>query len=329
MHSEFRKTRSPYGFPFLDPRATENLYAMIEKIKKLLIDENYRGVIPGTLDFPETFQEYETFDAFHSRDSHGEDLYLRSDATAQIIKGFANFLEHSHEKINEYKYFYVLPVFRDARKSYPRLREIYQVGAENIGMDSDMAMPELVYLADKMMKQTIGKETRFIIGDVRVLHYISEYSSSIKIKDMILNRDVPSLSKEFGELGWDLSMVNQMWSVMLYAPELLEWKERWNFIKSKLNNKLHQAFMNEIERLSAPVQKIHADIEKKGVNISWEPLLVRNVEYYTGFIFEGYVEGLSVAPLRGGSYDNLVGKYSRRDMTACGFALDMSSLILL
>ena len=42
MHSEFRRTRSPYGFPFLDTKATENLFLKIEKMLSVLISATSR-----------------------------------------------------------------------------------------------------------------------------------------------------------------------------------------------------------------------------------------------------------------------------------------------
>jgi len=327
MHSEFRRTRSPYGFPFLDTAITENLYSKTEKLKELLIKENYKGVVPATLDFPETFQEYETFRAFQVRDSRGEDLYLRSDATAQVIKGFTNLLEHTDVSGKEFRYFYMLPVFRDARKSYPRLREIYQAGVENIGMDSETAIPDLIRLAQRIMTQIMGINVKLLLGDIRVYHYLAKYINHGEIKEMSLARDVPALEREFIENGWSASVIRELLNLLYYAPDFPEWQKQWRHIRQGLNHKLQLSFMNDIERLVQPAKTICDTLAAEKIDISWEPVLVRKVDYYTGLIFEGYVSGLSHSPLRGGAYDNLIGKYSSRDMTACGFALDISEIL--
>jgi|GEM_PF-1420274 len=328
MHSEFRRTRSPYGFPFLDTSTTEDLYAKTEKIKAILTAENYKGVMPATLDFPETFREYETFDAFSSRDSRGEDLYLRSDATAQVIKGFTNLLEYSDVEGKEYKFFYMLPVFRDARKSYPKLREVFQVGVENIGMDSHTAIPDLIRLADRIMRQVLKVEVKLVLGDIRVFHYIADSINSPDLKDMVLSRDVPSLAAVFADKGWNTNTCGQLLNLLLFAPDYDQWKTRWAALKQGLNDNVQLAFMEDIERLVVPARTMCQALNKEKIEISWEPVLVRKVDYYTGLIFEGYVEGMSASPLRGGAYDNLIGKYSSKDMSACGFAIDMSGILL-
>lgn len=328
MHSEFRKTRSPYGFPFLDPNIAENLFKKTDQIKSLLIAEGYRGVVPATLDFPETFQEYETFNAFTSRDSLGEDLYLRSDATAQVIKGFSNFLEHSHNEDESYRFFYALPVFRDARKSYPKLREVYQIGAEHIGSDSLKTIPGLIRLAWKIMKEILAIDVQMIIGDIRVYQYISRMLQTNQLKEMVQNRDVTALELLFTADGWAPDIARKLWTLLLYAPEFNEWQNQWKELKSSLTEPKQIEMINDMEELVEPSRKMNEDLQKKNIPICWEPLLVRNVDYYTSIIFEGYVNGLSYSPLRGGAYDHLVAKYSNRQMNACGFALDMSSLIL-
>jgi len=300
-----------------------------EKIKKLLTSENYKGVIPATLDFPETFQEYEKSSAFEVRDSLGEDLYLRSDATAQVIKGFTNLLEHNDVKNKEYKFFYMLPVFRDARKNYPKLREIFQVGVENLGMDSEVAIPDLIRLADQILKQIMQVKVKFVLGDIRLFHYIERYLNNHEIKKLILSRDVPSLGSFFVENGWSQDITNELLSLLLFAPEYTEWKNRWSHLKQKLNHNLQFAFMHDIEHLVEPALKMFNVLNNENIEIIWEPVLVRKVDYYTGLIFEGYVEGMSVSPLRGGAYDNLIGKYSSKDLTACGFAIDLSGILLL
>jgi ATP phosphoribosyltransferase regulatory subunit len=312
----------------MDRAASAEFFAINEKIKKILESDGYHGVIPPTLDFPETFQEYESFDAFQVRDSLGEDLYLRNDVTAQIIKGFTNFLEYSEESEKEFKFYYMLPVFRDARKSYPRLREIYQMGAENLGIEPEKAIPMLIKLSSKIVNEILNVPVTMILGDIRIYNYLSMSINNPEIKNMIQDRDVPSLSGVFQEQGWGANDANKIWSLLLYVSTYEEWLNSWRDLKKSLNNSLQAAFMDDVERLVIPGAKAVDFLQKENINISWEPLVVRKVDYYTGFIFEGFVEGQSSSPLRGGTYDNLVGKYSNRDMTASGFALDISAFLL-
>ena len=53
--------------------------------------------------------------------------------------------------------------------------------------------------------------------------------------------------------------------------------------------------------------------------------MVHQIDYYTGVVFRGYVEGAGEAVLSGGRYDDLVGVFGR-DTQATGFAVDVDAV---
>ena len=53
--------------------------------------------------------------------------------------------------------------------------------------------------------------------------------------------------------------------------------------------------------------------------------MVHQIDYYTGVVFRGYVEGAGDAVLSGGRYDNLVGLFGR-EAQATGFAVDVDAV---
>lgn len=53
--------------------------------------------------------------------------------------------------------------------------------------------------------------------------------------------------------------------------------------------------------------------------------LVHQIDYYTGVVFRGYVEGAGDAVLSGGRYDNLVGVFGR-EAQAIGFSVDVDAM---
>ena len=53
--------------------------------------------------------------------------------------------------------------------------------------------------------------------------------------------------------------------------------------------------------------------------------MVHQIDYYTGVVFRGYVEGAGEAVLSGGRYDNLVGCFGR-EAQATGFAVDVDAV---
>ena len=63
--------------------------------------------------------------------------------------------------------------------------------------------------------------------------------------------------------------------------------------------------------------------------IVFDPTLVRGMSYYTGTIFEIAIPGLGVRCGGGGRYDKMVGKFTGRDVPACGFSIGFERIILL
>jgi len=62
-----------------------------------------------------------------------------------------------------------------------------------------------------------------------------------------------------------------------------------------------------------------------GAYVRFDLGMVHQIDYYTGVVFRGYVEGAGDAVLSGGRYDNLVGVFGR-DTQATGFAVDVDAV---
>ena len=62
-----------------------------------------------------------------------------------------------------------------------------------------------------------------------------------------------------------------------------------------------------------------------GQYIRFDLGMVHQIDYYTGVVFRGYVEGAGDAVLSGGRYDNLVGVFGR-EARATGFAVDVDAV---
>ncbi len=62
-----------------------------------------------------------------------------------------------------------------------------------------------------------------------------------------------------------------------------------------------------------------------GPYIRFDLGLVHQIDYYTGVVFRGYVEGAGDAVLSGGRYDGLVASFGR-DAPATGFAIDVDAV---
>ena len=64
-----------------------------------------------------------------------------------------------------------------------------------------------------------------------------------------------------------------------------------------------------------------------GVQIVFDPTLVRGMGYYTGPIFEVTVDNFGISIAGGGRYDEMIGKFSGEDVCACGFSIGFERII--
>ena len=63
--------------------------------------------------------------------------------------------------------------------------------------------------------------------------------------------------------------------------------------------------------------------------ITFDPTLVRGMSYYTGTIFEISIPQFGGSCGGGGRYDKMVGKFTGKDVPACGFSIGFERIILL
>ena len=63
--------------------------------------------------------------------------------------------------------------------------------------------------------------------------------------------------------------------------------------------------------------------------IVFDPTLVRGMSYYTGPIFEISMDEFGSSVGGGGRYDGMVGRFTGRDVPACGFSIGFERIILI
>jgi ATP phosphoribosyltransferase regulatory subunit HisZ len=75
------------------------------------------------------------------------------------------------------------------------------------------------------------------------------------------------------------------------------------------------------------LRALYGGLEEWGIadRVIFDLGLVRQLDYYTGAVFEVYDPAVGFALGGGGRYDGLLGRYGR-DLPACGLALDLQAV---
>ena len=83
-----------------------------------------------------------------------------------------------------------------------------------------------------------------------------------------------------------------------------------------------------IPNLRETIETVEA-VKQADFRMVFDPTIVRGMSYYTGTIFEIAMPELGISAGGGGRYDGMVGKFTGRDVPACGFSIGFERIILI
>lgn len=245
--------------------------------------------------------------------STGDVVALRPDITPQIARLVATRLRGKAEPL---RFCYNGRVIRFEEKGSGKEREIFQVGCELMGLFSPEADAEIIALAVKAI-ETLGiKDVVLDIGHTGFLRFLLGKTGDARreIEEALKKKDQEALTK----VASKAPIPQTIKEVILSLPELYGSRE----ILGKFKNlNVIKRYIKEIEGVLSLLDEFDLNCE---VNVDLGEL--RGFNYYTGVTFEIISPCVSSSLVRGGRYDELVGKYGY-DCAATGFAVDIEALL--
>ena len=243
-------------------------------------------------------------------DTDGRLMALKPDVTLSIVKGS----EASAEKL--IKVYYNENVYRVSRgtKSF---KEIMQAGLECMGSIGDTEIVEVISLAAKSL-DVISENYVLELSDLDIVSGVLDaYSVSTVAKDEILK--LLGEKNYFGilevcerEALSEESALTLGKLVSLYGPPEQIKKELGLF-------GLTDHLKSEIKRFICVLDSLDND------NIRVDFSVMNDMNYYNGFAFRGFIEGIPTGILSGGQYDKLMSKM-HKNAGAIGFAVYLDEL---
>lgn len=245
---------------------------------------------------------------FKINECTGRLLVLRPDMTTPIARIVATKLPNAALSARLY---YMQKVFRAGQPDTGRSTEIMQGGIEMLGyrgLDADimmivMAVDALRACTDAKIHIEIGHAGYFKTLAARLSMNDTEFE---RMRGYIENKNFAALSDMLDDYeDSDATRSLRKLSRMFGGAEILDGKST------------ELVYLKELYR----------GLEAAGVSdcISIDLGLVHQIDYYTGIIVRGYMEGVGVPVLSGGRYDNLIGSFGK-EMPAVGFAIDVDAV---
>ncbi|MBQ8983204.1 MAG: ATP phosphoribosyltransferase regulatory subunit, partial [Lachnospiraceae bacterium] len=96
-------------------------------------------------------------------------------------------------------------------------------------------------------------------------------------------------------------------------------------LKDKLQGFLAPEIAEDLTTIIASVERV----KSADFKMSFDPTLVRGMSYYTGPIFEISMDEYGGSVGGGGRYDEMIGKFTGQNTSACGFSIGFERIVML
>jgi ATP phosphoribosyltransferase regulatory subunit len=210
---------------------------------------------------------------------------------------------------------YIAPVFRYYEQPQEgRMRELTQAGVELIGAAGIDADAETLFMAIEGLDEIGLRDARFDVNDARIV-------------DGIL--DGVGLDGQAARDAKELIKVRNLVGLRTFdRPALVEFAQKRGG---------HEAIAEarticRMPESLAALDELDAILERSaalgyGARVTVDFALLRDLEYYTGFLFEGYVEEIGFSLCGGGRYDSLLPRFGF-DVPAVGWTAGVERLLI-
>ena len=311
----------PRGLNDLLPDEVLRRRFLENKISQIFSQWGYREIIIPTFEFYEILSQGSGLimkkEMIKFFDREGNIVVLRPEMTKSIARLVSTKMQLEPRPLRLY---YIGNVFRYDNKVGSQ-KEFCQAGVELIGINNNKSDAEIIALAVECLKNSGLKN--FCI-DINHVNFFNGIMESIKVKEerkqeiknAILNKDFVLLEKI---LSFE-DIKDREKEFILKIPTLRGGKEILIEAEKMVDNKLSLSALKKIE-------EVYSLLRDYGLEeyILIDLGIIRNYDYYTGIIFEGYTDYLGFPVCGGGRYDNLCSKFGE-NLPSTGFAIGIERL---
>ena len=304
-------------FLFAECSAMDDVCGNIEQV---FVGRGFKKVITPGIEFYDVFSldcsGIDQQDMYKMTDNKGRILVARPDSTLPIARMVSTRLKNS---ILPVRLYYKQAVYRNNPTLTGKRNEFMQMGVELLGVKGLRADLEVLTTAVSAVK-SVADDFRIELGHAEVFDALSDeldidedYKEKIRVS--IESKNYSALNNLLDKLAPCAAV-----SAIRNLPSLFGGEEV--FDKAAEICKGTKA-MDALDYL----HQIYSKLSPLGLNekLIIDLGLVQRNDYYTGFVFAGYVSGIGDAVVTGGRYDDLLSRFGT-SMGAAGFAIDTDSL---
>lgn len=253
------------------------------------------------------------------------DFGLRYDLTVPLARYYA----HYKDKLPKpFKVFQIGNVWRAERPQKGRYRQFTQCDIDIIGDPTPNCEVELIYVTCKTLHELGIKNFEIRINDREILKKISrdcgikdddKYRDFLIALDKLDKKSLDDIIEELRKKSFDEDVLLNIRNIF---EGLKNGKAKENLLSENSPDEKYSQASKNLNLIISMVKSLLGD-----VNIKFDPMLVRGMDYYTGTIYEVSEINGHLSFGGGGRYNNMIGSFSGQDISACGFSLGFERII--
>jgi ATP phosphoribosyltransferase regulatory subunit len=295
----------PSGTRDVLPDEMRELRAITEAIRGVFESSGYGEIATPALEYETVLTRGDPAAAgaaYKLFDEHGDVLVLRSDMTIPIARVVATRYANAEPPL---RFCYFAHAYRSVRPQRGHAREMLQAGLELLGAPGPEGTAEALGVLCAGLDAAGLENYRIGLGDASLYRRMLDRlavpeGARPQILHELVTRDFVGLEREVeAHRHEELVRVPQLRG----GVEVLEGIPEAGDLRA-----VHDLLAPEV------AERVIFDLG-----------LIRDLDYYTGAVFEVYDAGLGAPIGGGGRYDDLLGRFGR-DMPACGWALNVERL---
>lgn len=252
---------------------------------------------------------------------------LRYDLTLPLSRYYSN---HANELPSPFKALQMGNVWRADKPQRGRYRQFMQCDIDILGEPTYLAEIELIQATTTLLGRLGFHNFTIRINDRRILKAMAAYSGfapeDYDIVFIILDKmdkiGREGVAAELAEAGYGTASIDKYLELFSMASEDTAELLR---LKDILGDCLEENAADDLAAIITGVNRLKtADFKMK-----FDPTLVRGMSYYTGPIFEIAMDEYGGSVGGGGRYDEMIGRFTGQNVSACGFSIGFERIVML
>ena len=305
----------PPGTRDVLPDEMRELRVLSARLRELFEGAGYGEVRTPALEYEDVLRRGDERAAsapFRLFDEQGRVLVLRSDMTIPIARLVASRYAEAEPPL---RFCYFQHAYRTPERGRTS-SEFLQGGIELIGAPGAAGEVEVLALTGESLAAVGLRRHRIGVGDGGLYRTLLDElevaeEERVPLLELLTERRYVDLEAHVERLG----LSDSARDLLIELPRIRGGPE-------------------VLERGAGParaavegLRELHAGLEEWGIadRVIFDLGLVRELDYYTGAVFEVYDPAVGFALGGGGRYDGLLARYGR-DLPACGLALDLQAV---